>query len=294
MTAEPADAYRAVVDEVSETLQANRLEAFVATGIVEPDSSSTTSKLGGLPWWPESEPTPTWPASSELPGKPLCFVGQVNLAELPFDDLGRIGDGPQSMAPAGLGTLPRTGLLQVWVDGDLPFGLEFGDDWSHQSGWRFVHWPAEALDRTSRSEPPAVDQSEEFPISLEPGMCVRLEFTVQPTYDADLLDALYGLGEDIDDSEARWSVREEVERAYQMLPRMAPTAQVGGHPYLNQDDPRREGWGRFMLLELGTHRGGGAGGMDASMWADDGAAHFFVGGPDPGKWGRVFYSWECG
>ena len=91
------------MQQVLADLAAHGLPAVSITPLAQPPASATSSKFGGLPWWPRALAYPQTAA-----GAPLSLLAQFNLAELP-----------------PLPLWPRQGLLQFFLALDDSYGLEF-------------------------------------------------------------------------------------------------------------------------------------------------------------------------
>lgn len=105
------------------------------------------SKLGGLPDLPPGTP---WPQRSE---RPLMFLAQFNLAELP-----KLDSGPQ---------LPASGLLSFWYDtADGAWGFDPKDRGSFQV--LYINAPADQLSKVDLPEYRKGDLDEELQWDWQP------------------------------------------------------------------------------------------------------------------------------
>jgi len=109
----------------------NRIQNLI---LAEPDETESVlqnrnSGLGGVPDLP---PDVAWP---ERDGKPLHFLGQINLAELPASDV----------------RIPRKGLLAFFFDvSEQPWGMDDEDGGSHK-----ILFTADAEATVPMTAPPA-------------------------------------------------------------------------------------------------------------------------------------------
>jgi hypothetical protein len=129
----PLDATRATLktglEEAGDDVPAKELleaalPALRAVAIPDEPSPPDGSRLGGEPWLPDSEP---WP---EKDGKPLAFIGQWKLKDVP--------EGVAQLA------LPADGHLLFFYDAvGQPWGFEPAD----RGSWAVRHVPAAAAAR---------------------------------------------------------------------------------------------------------------------------------------------------
>lgn len=183
----------------------------------DPDADVGRSHLWGCPDLPSDVPWPTHPD-----GRPLVFIAQINLAEMPLEVVD--------------GVLPTDGWLHLFYDvEEQPWGFDPAD----RGGWALLYTPA-GTTLTPRQPPGGNDSGiGERPVTLG----ARVEQTVVPpfTVDADRIlteqenhryaDALE------DHVEAAWD-----ERIHRLL----------GHPDLIQGDIQLES----QLAAHGIYVGG--------------------------------------
>jgi uncharacterized protein YwqG len=299
----------AVIAAAMRRMESHDQLAFVASEQIVADLAGPTSKIGGHPWWPERAPWPTGAAvsrpisesdtpdwSDPQPGSelPLRFVGQLNFADLRFDALDE-ADLSIAASARELARFPRDGLLQLFVDEEPPWGLDFEIP-DALPGWRLVHWPADTLDgAVTPAEAAPAFVSEDFPVCLQPGTCLELQFELGLTSDfAAVLRTLDDLDKELTSDEERLAFVEITARADSFYQSTPPPMQIGGHPHFEQTDPRVDGGPQLLLVQFGT---GGWTAEDPGhgvMWADGGAAQIFVESPEVSGWGSPRYHWDCG
>jgi uncharacterized protein YwqG len=216
------------------------------------------SQLGGLPWWPRTQPYPC-----AVDGHtPLHLLIQIDCTDLP---------------PAT--DLPRQGLLQVFIGGDETYGCSF--------------FPADAP-----SDFRCVYHRETSLAPLEPSEHVRLgpphSPLTTPLASRALLFSASAMA--IDPSDHRFSVLlgaidedPRLRDAYHEW-HAAAALRLGGYPTFVQDDPRghsRKPFGDRALLTMDT--------TDGLMWGDSGAAQFLIRAEDLARrdFSRVTYNWDC-
>jgi uncharacterized protein YwqG len=121
-------------------------------------SSGGLSRIGGLPSLPDEVPWPEWK------GKPLAFLCQLNLAEI-----------PESSDRQGL---PRTGMLYFFYDQEQE---TWGFDPKDRGSWRVIHVAAAPTTDVQRAAPPGLPKEAIYKEK-------RVSFTPVQTY-PDLQDA---------------------------------------------------------------------------------------------------------
>ncbi|MDR2750272.1 MAG: DUF1963 domain-containing protein, partial [Clostridiales bacterium] len=181
---------------------------------------------------------------------------------------------------------PTSGILQFFIADDDLYGADF-DHLNVQSGFRVVYH-----DRITKSisDPPLIPLTEDsyFPFDGEfalsgslvrqpmPSSDFRFEDTVMALYKS-LISKKAGIDDiDIDTWERiAQSVQESGHR-------------IGGYPFFTQEDPRRTGDSRTVLLLQVDSIGG-------VCWGDAGVANFFI-SPEKLKardFSDVIYNWDC-
>lgn len=250
----------------------------------EPPSRASGSHVGGHPWMPTGSSWPTDPA-----GRPLVFVGQFDLGDLP----------PHP-------DFPDTGLLQWFVRADDTHGLTF-DDQAGRVGFAIRWFPDTSGDSSSAPSDPVPDRTDpdagwdlfplevgaDGPIALA-GVAARClpRFAAVPD-DRHPLVRRYAtqLGEDPDDLAFVW---EEYVAGPSSPLDVGRGSMLGGTAAFTQFDPRgTAGYpatddpaGR-QLVQLDADEFGG--------WGDLGIAHLFG---DPaalahGDTSSITYHWDC-
>lgn len=112
-------------------LNSLRLPAIALSG----PADGRRSRIGGLPSLPEGEPWPEWK------GKPLAFLCQLDLSEIP-PDCDRQG-------------LPSSGVLFFFSDQDQE---AWGFDPKHLGGWRVIYAETPSSVDSPRAAPAGLDE----------------------------------------------------------------------------------------------------------------------------------------
>lgn len=239
-------------------IKATELPMLAAGFDGSPPRFSTSSQLGGVPWWPAGKP---FPLDSE--GRPLMLLTQLNLAELPpFEPL------------------PRSGLLQVFIGRDDTYGCTFCEPGGRDDFACVLH---EDIGAPAIAISTAFDAASHMSPLDEPLKPISLTFrsarmSVDPT-DYRMEKLLPKIFADERKFEAYHNSRK------------TPAIRVGGYPNFTQEDPRRYGQpgaiGDFNLLTVDT--------TDGIMWGDSGVAQFFIHEEDlrHRDFSRVVYNWDC-
>lgn len=240
-------------------IKATELPMLAADFGDSPPRSTTSSQLGGTPWWPAGKPYPTG-----LRGNPLLLLAQINFAETP-----------------ALDPFPRSGLLQIFIGSDDAYGCSFG---GVSEGDDFVCVFHEDL-TVSATPPPAINYDREnmfsplehplTPLALTFRLC---SMTVDSTdYRLEtLLPEIFRDGAKLD------AYRDQQN---------TPPIRLGGYPTFTQDDPRFHSEpgaiGDFALLTVDT--------TDGVMWGDSGVGQFLIHEDDLRRrdFSRVVYNWDC-
>lgn len=233
-----------------------------------------TSKLGGLPYrpvgfeWPHSRPD----------GRPLAFLAQLNLAELPH-----------------LEGFPAGGIVQFFIGDSDFYGANFHGalnitDLSDDAHFRVLYHPEVTHDEAVLDTGPSPYRPDPDGMGLphDPAQefVLRGELTRGPVTVGDrLFDGLVG--------QPVWELLGE-EDADEALDRYAQLAgeghKLGGYPNFTQSDPRTLDDPYVLLFQLDSDDDLGL------MWGDVGIANFFI-RPDDlarGDFRRVAYNWDCG
>jgi uncharacterized protein YwqG len=205
----------------------------------------TASKLGG---------TPYVPVGVEPPRRPMMFLAQIDLAEVP-----------------ALDPLPRTGLVQLWIRDDDTYGL-FDDP---QNGFRVIYYAS--LDRTARADISAVPPSGPLVAPTECRMTFEAKTEVLPIGDY-LFDAFEARQTD---PHLEWYTSGDISFDDSL------GHKIGGYCAFTQDDPRSLDDPMFSLLQLDSDEFTFWGDTGIAHWfvreADLRAADF----------SRTTYYWDC-
>lgn len=258
-----APALPAVLEPMRAALETTRtpLARLIVNAAAPADR--TRSQLGGWPWWPEGTAWPTAPT-----GAPLYPLAQLNLEDVP-----------------PLPDLPARGLVQVFVEGNRSYGLDYSGQTDGQDGWRVVFW--EDGPAGPAAAPPDLPDPNEHPLSdpLRPRSLSFLpdsEYVSVSDYRFERLPAP-SVGDlarhaGVTEGAVLWALDEALA---------GEGHKIGGYPLFRQDDPRSPADDRtFLLLQLDSH--------DGMMWGDAGVAQFFV-APDALRRGDVSdvrYTWQ--
>lgn len=240
-------------------IQATELTMLAADFDGSPPKSSTSSQLGGVPWWPAGKPYPTG-----LRGNPLLLLAQINFAEAP-----------------ALDPFPRSGLLQILIGSDDTYGCSFSGASENDDFACVFH-----EDLTVPAAPPpaiAYDSDNMFSPLANPLTPIALTFRLSSmTVDstdyrvATLLPDIFRDGAKLDAYHDKQDT---------------PPIRLGGYPTFTQDDPRFHSEpgaiGDFSLLTIDT--------TDGVMWGDFGVGQFLIHEDDLRRrdFSRVVYNWDC-
>ena len=269
---------------------ATRMSAFSLRIDSDASPTLTSSKLGGLPYWPRGLDYPEPERQGLSSDERLALLAQLNLADFGGDS-----------------RLPDHGLLQFFVTTDDLNGLEFDVPMDAQRHFRVV-WHERidssvmAEDVLARGIAPA-GKDEIFPVRGEHALSVgRTECWMTPAderFDAafrGVLDKLFGAG--FADSERSWTEYledDDCDRLYDLLNEgNDQRSLVLGYPYFTQWDPRAgEALDYFdtLLLQIDSDFDN----PSKVMWGDSGVGNFFINGEAlaRGDFSRVLYNWDC-
>ncbi|MFN7709622.1 MAG: YwqG family protein [Holosporales bacterium] len=229
----------------------------------------TSSKFGGLPYWPQGMDYPTDPE-----GKPLHLLAQINFEELPK-----------------LKPFPNTGLLQFFISSDNGYGAD-RDHPSAQKGFRVVYHQTydpksqqnlEAMDLTSAEHELPFHSMDGFALSFTTSTQIPSSDIYNETITAQLSEEDRELF--IDYFYHDWEDRFSDGIMHQM----------GGYPNLCQGDPRDAPLSHdrtskdFLLLQIDSDS------ANQIRWGDSGTAAFFISEKDLKKrdFSNVMYYWDC-
>ena len=251
-------------------LAAHGLPAIQLTPHAAAPASATSSKFGGLAWWPQAMDYPHTAA-----GAPLCLLAQFNLAELP-----------------PLPLWPRQGLLQFFLAEDESHVLDFERPLEQvlasPDGYRVVYHPECDGEALTPAELPAPPAESLLPVSGEYalGLSAISDLPAPSDYrfeaiarqmdnlDDDLIDKLFDAG-------------------------LGTGSKLGGYAYFTQEDPRpyaktqlqsQQPWQLLFQMDTYDEEDG-----VWIMWGDCGVGNFFI---EParlaaGDFSRVWYNWDC-
>ena len=249
----------------------------------------TSTKFGGLPYWPKGKP---YPSTSK--GQKLMLLAQLRLEDF-----------------AACEKFPSHGLLQFFIDSDDDCsGMDF-DDGCNQDGFRVV-WH-ESIDQSVTSDdvkaldvPNSFDSWDEAlgnPLRGEFALDIRLETSwINPACDA--FDEVFLrcsrqlLGDEAVDGRDDWYsclAKSDSDRIFDLFEVKGPLHQVLGYPFFTQYDPRYVDGLKDMdtlMLQIDTD---GVKNRDRVLWGDVGIGGFFINGESlrRGDFSRVLFNWDC-
>ena len=279
------------VDELAQLIKQTSQTSLYKLRICEERTPTLTStKLGGLPYWPRDLVYPT-----QKRGLKLMLLAQLNL-----DDF------------AGCDRLPQGGLLQFFVDSDDDCsGMDF-DDGTNQDGFRVI-WHKTIDQSVTADDVRAL----EIPTSFDSwddclGNPLRGEYALEVSKDtgwinpaSDGFDEAFLncckqlLGDQYVAGRDDWYdclARPDSDRIFDLFNLEGPQHQVFGYPFFTQTDPRsyQENLRDLdtLLLQIdsdGTKEG------DRVLWGDVGIGNFFINGEalKRGDFSRVLFNWDC-
>ena len=248
-------------------LAAHGLPAIQLTPHAAAAASASSSKFGGLAWWPQGMDYPHTAA-----GAPLCLLAQFNLAELPV-----------------LPLWPRQGLLQFFIANDEVYGFDFersqAEKMAAPDGYRVVYHPQIVADAALPvDELPPLPMENLLPLSEEYAVRFRAADDLPAPSDHGF-EAIARSIDAIDET--------VIDSLYDMG--LGTGSKLGGYAYFTQEDPRgyeRPGEEWVLLFQMDT--------SDEEdgvwiMWGDCGVGNFFI---EParlaaGDFSRVWYNWDC-
>lgn len=279
------------VDELAQLIKQTSQTSLYKLRICEERTPTLTStKLGGLPYWPRDLTYPT-----QKRGLKLMLLAQLNL-----DDF------------AGCDRLPQGGLLQFFVDSDDDCsGMDF-DDGTNQDGFRVI-WHKTIDQSVTADDVRAL----EIPTSFDSwddclGNPLRGEYALEVSKDtgwinpaSDGFDEAFLscckqlLGDQYVAGRDDWYdclARPDSDRIFDLFNLEGPQHQVFGYPFFTQTDPRsyQENLRDLdtLLLQIdsdGTKEG------DRVLWGDVGIGNFFINGEALKRcdFSRVLFNWDC-
>lgn len=258
----------------------------IKTAVKDTPLPLTASKFGGLPYW---ERTNEYPKSEN--GEPLYLLAQINFADVPH-----------------LPDFPEKGLLQIFVEADDTWGLDFKDE--KQKNWRIVyHKTISSITAMSEADLRAMgvksssdekDEDEYLPFEKEYALSFEKQLTfVHPNCDDQFDDTVQAIAQELgfpvfDGGALDW-FEEDDYNAFCVGEDYAQH-QIGGFPNFTQNDVRRVG--DVLLFQMDSEMGNGEDGKSKSweiLWGDCGIANFFISRADLKNldFSNVLYNWDC-
>ena len=221
------------------------------------------SAIGGVPYWLQEEAYPT-----DSQGNHLLFLIQINFSELPK-----------------LEPLPQEGLLQIFINDDDGYGMNF-DDPTDQSNFRMIyrediHEDMEKL----LSDFSFLENQPTGPFESRLGF--GLEFSIETElmpHENHQFNQFFGSDFFKQFGDQEWDVAREYRKVASGMGH-----KLGGYPFFTQEDPRSADSPLKLLLQVDTD-------VDVSlMWGDMGVANFFIHPDDLKKldFSKVYYNWDC-
>jgi uncharacterized protein YwqG len=256
------------IEHIKTQLEPSRRPAALIQWQATEQPMLTGSRLGGPVYVPSDAAHPM------CDGKPLVFLAQINLAELP--------------AMTGF---PRHGLVQFFIACDDVYGCTFEPcTMDNNSSYRVVYWPdpQERADWVSSIQPDAAVDG----LPHDPTQCFAMQFTATDHL-AGPQDIVFEqlFGTDFFEIEPPTALNLDADHARDTIFDVLTIngSHVGGYPSFTQYDPRPSDSRLVLLLQLDT---------DDSvnmMWGDSGIANFFI---DPKQlaaadFSQVLYNWDC-
>jgi len=242
---------------------------------IDPNSEprATGSYIGGHPFVSSNEDF-SWPLDGNGE-KPLTFLMQVNLAELPR-----------------LEGFPESGLIQWWIEGgDELYGLSFDEESTGREGLLVRFYSADELSNSASSPsdpiPNRVDEDELGPFwGTKPYALVGEETLSFPSYEESTIPP--------EAFELFSELRYELDDASELLRFLEPSTQLGGYPAFVQGDPRVAGdRPEQLILQLESMDFDGE---DVLMWGDAGNAQLFgdLASLRRSDSSTLWWDWACG
>ncbi|WKD61869.1 hypothetical protein CCICO_09305 [Corynebacterium ciconiae DSM 44920] len=228
-------------------------------------SSLQSSAVGGQPYLDPGEEAPR-----SADGAPMVFLAQINLAELPANDL-----------------LPGTGMLQFFIGSDDLLGATDFED-MRKNSFRVIH--RDSIDPSVTTSAYALPEDANHPFDSTEGVGLAFSLGQQAITFEDYRfdDALErAVMDEIDDTDDPDAVIDECRDIFYDIPTV-DGHHIGGYPRLLQDDPRTEEEDLdVLLLQIDTE--------EPIMWGDLGVGTFFISAADLKALGfsRVGYTWCC-
>lgn len=258
----------------------------IKTAVKDSPLPLTASKFGGLPYW---ERTDEFPRDED--GKPLYLLAQINFADVPH-----------------LPDFPERGLLQIFVQADDTWGLDFKDE--KQKNWRIVyHKTISSIMAMSEADLRAMgvksssdekDEGEYLPFEKEYALSFEKQLTfVHPDCDDQFDDTVQAIAQELGFpvfEGGAWEWFEEDDYKAFCVGEDYAQHQLGGFPNFTQNDVRRVG--DVLLFQMDSEMGKGEDGKSKNweiLWGDCGIANFFISREDLRNrdFSNVLYNWDC-
>lgn len=258
----------------------------IKTAVKDSPLPLTASKFGGLPYW---ERTDEFPRDED--GKPLYLLAQINFADVPH-----------------LPDFPEKGLLQIFVQADDTWGLDFKDE--KQKNWRIVYHKffssslamseADLRAMGVKTASDEKDEDEYLPFEKEYALSFEKQLTfVHPNCDDQFDYTVQTIAEELgfpvfDGGALDWFEEDDFNAFY--LENKEAQHQIGGFPNFTQSDVRRVG--DVLLFQMDSELGKGENGKGDDweiLWGDCGIANFFISREDLRNrdFSNVLYNWDC-
>lgn len=221
----------------------------------------TTTKIGGIPYWPKDM---EWPSFGKTP---MVCLAQLNMDKLPH-----------------LAGYPTTGILQFFIVDTESYGsTKFSKVVYHKDT------KAEHLEEVPRST--LNDTYDEYN-PVQGVYYPKVSLQKQPmtwaddNFDAEFIkaiNAVFGT-----EYKGYFDVPDNIRKAFGDASKYDDDdgCRFGGHPYFTQSDVRDDHYSE-LLLQLDSESG--------MMWGDCGVANFFISKEDLAKkdFDDVYFTWDC-
>lgn len=247
----------------------------------EREPSVTSSKIGGMPYWPADKEYPT-----DSHGKPMMLLMQVNCEE------------------AGLkAPLPEQGILQWFIslDPERMYGCQ--GNYDENDGFDIVYHETIDESATLADVPTHATVDAMFtPIKREVAIDVVVEETSMGVSDGHFNRMFFDIVEEItgvqhpDKMWYQYVDNEDGLYYEQNLGMKRPCHQMLGYPVYTQDEARRDiNRHDTLLFQLDSQFSAGKGG-ELVMWGDMGSGFIFINSDDLAArdFSRTYYCWDCG
>lgn len=222
------------------------------------------SKLRGNPCLPKNFDYP-----SDKNGKPLFFLAQLNLSEIPH-----------------LENFPKTGLLQFYVGTDECYGLDFGDGTNNSYKVLYVKdynlkdiWTDFSKINDSLKDSDSINIAEherKFTFKKSEEFVTLHDFRFKKYFNMEYYEFLEKFPEDCQDKIINF-----ISKAGH---------KISGYANFTQEDPRSEDcYGDYVLLfQLDSD-------CNKIIWGDVGVANFFISKQNliNEDFSSVLYNWDC-